>query len=538
MSGLREGPIGNVWFTPDGSGSIERELESKFREFPSPEDKGCLGNGTTDDTANFNAALAAHKVIRLTPGKTYLVTALTASLDDQVILAHGATVKLKNSQATGYILTLSGNRQKVLGGTWDGNKANQSGSAFNYGNIRVTGSYCEVAHTYVKDGRGIGIYAVGGDYNDFHHNQVVDCRVYGIYQEKTAADGAGNRICDNFCTNTSDAGFHGIYFTGQNSPFTYKQKNWRVSGNIVVGPTSSPTGVGITVRGVDGMCCENSTEGFAIGLSCDITSDSTISNNRCYDPGGTGYCMEINGDSNAIVGNKTRGGVYGLIMSVIDASFSLDNNVIVGNNIETPSSRGIYVLATSSTAYRLNITGNTIRKASGSGAPIYLAGDCQYSRISGNTLVGAGSGTANSRGVYLDSVNSNVSIEGNTFIGFERAVACYNNTAAAYTDILFHNNDCKEDVLGTPAYVNAEGTATIGARCSLLWNKQSTTGSNHKHYLDFLNNRVLEWSSAFATPEGNVTAGIGSVYLNTNGGAGTTIYIKESGTGNTGWVGK
>lgn len=40
------------------------------------------------------------------------------------------------------------------------------------------------------------------------------------------------------------------------------------------------------------------------------------------------------------------------------------------------------------------------------------------------------------------------------------------------------------------------------------------------------------------TPEGNVTAPVGSAYLRTDGGAGTTLYIKESGTGNTGWVAK
>jgi len=38
------------------------------------------------------------------------------------------------------------------------------------------------------------------------------------------------------------------------------------------------------------------------------------------------------------------------------------------------------------------------------------------------------------------------------------------------------------------------------------------------------------------TPEASVTANIGSLYLRTNGSTGTTLYIKESGTGNTGWV--
>ena len=40
------------------------------------------------------------------------------------------------------------------------------------------------------------------------------------------------------------------------------------------------------------------------------------------------------------------------------------------------------------------------------------------------------------------------------------------------------------------------------------------------------------------TPEGALTAPIGSSALQRNGGAGTTLYVKESGTGNTGWVAK
>ena len=40
------------------------------------------------------------------------------------------------------------------------------------------------------------------------------------------------------------------------------------------------------------------------------------------------------------------------------------------------------------------------------------------------------------------------------------------------------------------------------------------------------------------TPEGVVDAKIGSIYQRTDGGAGTTIYVKESGTGKNGWIGK
>jgi hypothetical protein len=44
--------------------------------------------------------------------------------------------------------------------------------------------------------------------------------------------------------------------------------------------------------------------------------------------------------------------------------------------------------------------------------------------------------------------------------------------------------------------------------------------------------------SGTGSPEGVVTATVGSMWLRSDGGAGTTLYIKESGTGNTGWVAK
>ena len=46
------------------------------------------------------------------------------------------------------------------------------------------------------------------------------------------------------------------------------------------------------------------------------------------------------------------------------------------------------------------------------------------------------------------------------------------------------------------------------------------------------------WTSGAGSPEGSKTAPVGSMYTDTSGGAGTTLYIKESGTGNTGWVAK
>ena len=54
--------------------------------------------------------------------------------------------------------------------------------------------------------------------------------------------------------------------------------------------------------------------------------------------------------------------------------------------------------------------------------------------------------------------------------------------------------------------------------------------------IDPANNVII--ASGGGSPEGNLTAGIGSTFHRTDGGAGTSLYVKESGTGNTGWIAK
>ena len=67
---------------------------------------------------------------------------------------------------------------------------------------------------------------------------------------------------------------------------------------------------------------------------------------------------------------------------------------------------------------------------------------------------------------------------------------------------------------------------------------------------DYINNKLLLpngsyvgtgaalWTSGSGSPNGSVTAPVGSLYTNVSGGSGTTLYVKESGSGNTGWVAK
>jgi len=62
-------------------------------------------------------------------------------------------------------------------------------------------------------------------------------------------------------------------------------------------------------------------------------------------------------------------------------------------------------------------------------------------------------------------------------------------------------------------------------------------GSSRVVYASSAPGQVVDASGA-GSPEGVVTAAVGSIYRRTDGGAGTTLYMKESGTGATGWVAK
>jgi hypothetical protein len=48
----------------------------------------------------------------------------------------------------------------------------------------------------------------------------------------------------------------------------------------------------------------------------------------------------------------------------------------------------------------------------------------------------------------------------------------------------------------------------------------------------------ITWTSGAGSPEGVVTAPVGSLYSRSDGGISTSLYVKQSGTGNTGWAAK
>lgn len=65
-----------------------------------------------------------------------------------------------------------------------------------------------------------------------------------------------------------------------------------------------------------------------------------------------------------------------------------------------------------------------------------------------------------------------------------------------------------------------------------------TASSNMTGAAFYLTASGPTWTKGAGSPEGVVTAPIGSLYSRTDGSTGTSLYVKESGTGNTGWAAK
>jgi len=152
-----------------------------------------------------------------------------------------------------------------------------------------------------------------------------------------------------------------------------------------------------------------------------------------------------------------------------------------------------------------------------------------------NTAVGvnAGQSTQGAGGfnTYLGSRAgfSNTTSQGNTYLG---EASGYSMTGANNSVLgRFGGND------GTTNLTSSSGTIVL-----------SDGLGNAKAYFNGTNwvfptgglvfGSSVIWRTGSGSPESVVTAPVGSLYTRTDGGSLSTLYVKESGSGNTGWVAK
>lgn len=89
-------------------------------------------------------------------------------------------------------------------------------------------------------------------------------------------------------------------------------------------------------------------------------------------------------------------------------------------------------------------------------------------------------------------------------------------------------------------YLSESGKMYLGHGGDYILLKQNGAALDFRNSNDteYLPTQSLYNRYGSGTPEGAVAAPVGASYHRTDGGAGTALYVKESGAGNTGWVAK
>jgi len=493
---------------------------------------GAKGDGTTDDSTDFNNCLASTYAshVDISDG-TYIVQNLTISSARTVTLSAGATLKLKASAGANPILTVSATAQytKISGGVFDGNKANQTST--NNG-IEISADDVTIQNCQVTSTSWIGIHGTGN--RPFILNNYVQNTDYiGIYFEPTTTSGKkieggiieGNTVDRSMLTNTSIV--EGALKVHGNS--TNSVAKWRIINNLVKLPIS-PTAVAcvcIEVQNNTTNCVisNNITNGGQIGISTGSPYTSITGNTI---DAASLYGIESGVSFVTITGNAVYGVDDSTGTAVTQRGITLDgtatNCTISANTIYNTTQNGIYL--TASRKY-IAITGNSISLSAAS-VPyaINMEGTCSFINISGNQLFG---NAITAKGILVTD-GSYVTISSNSFDSFTQNGILMLGSGTNVTDNITVMNNVFHSVNVAFAF-QAGGTSSMGNNIVVFGN----TGL--KNYLDFKNEVLLITGSG--TPQSAVTASVGAQFLRNDGGANTTLYIKESGTNtNTGWVGK
>lgn len=156
--------------------------------------------------------------------------------------------------------------------------------------------------------------------------------------------------------------------------------------------------------------------------------------------------------------------------------------------------------------------------------------------VSMGTAEVTGASTKLSAEVFRTSATSYMRIAGGSAAAAGAYVLAFGESHASAPGRLSLN------AAGTGYAELASGDGSYNFRLSSTGNATLSNGNlalgTANKALEFSGNGSVIWRCGAGTPEGAVTAPVGSLFTRTDGGVNTTLYVKESGTGNTGWAAK
>jgi hypothetical protein len=457
-------------------------------------DFGAVGDGTTDDTAAIQAAInsgiANDKAVFIPAGTYILAGVLTGGANLRLFgEGVGLTILQKKTTTTGHILDFYGTTNK---------------------------SNIEISHIeFQVNNIDSGIWAEYVTNFYIHDCAFSDIPYWGVVvgaQDGSDATIRNDNVLIERCTFTNiTQTYEGVLiFNAQD--VTIRDCRF-VTGSLSIGIGMYQNINRITVDN----CYFNIHIGLYYSVSC---NDITIINSKFY------AC------SGGVQGaNQSDNGTFGAVAV---------QNLILNNNIFNECTG---VACTVGAAYDVTIS------------------NCLFFKGKQQALVfNSGFSPINQNPKNISVVGCTFRNNGTLFNGVVTAYACalYIGTAQSSSIYLNITNCLFDDNQTTPTQVypiTFDGAYTYSniniSNCNLSAYSGATsvtsTGSTFDWTVQIENCQnetngipvgIRRKMFGSGTPEAAVTAGIGSMFSRIDGGAGTSLYIKQSGTGNTGWVGK
>lgn len=407
---------------------------------------GAVGNGTTDDTAAIQAAIAAANTagggtVYFPPG-TYVVSASLTLYANVKLIGHKATIFLKNASNVSAFVSTSVSNITIEDLKIDANYANQTSSVYG---IALTGGSGHKIHRVEVQNADYGIAVIDAQNYSISKCKVHDITYYGISVFADSADSSGFQILDNIAYNckSSDTPGAGVDGSGINikgksdvSPKKY-MKNGVVKGNI---------------------CYSNGKHGIMV-----ICGDSiNIDDNVCYShilntDTGSGICISeacihINIGGNTSHSNYHAGILLDVATAVAGDSINYGWMNVVGNTVYNNTVAGIK----NNNVPKVNITSNQIK---GGLWGVFFNQNCQLSTISHNEIedctqngirmignAGPAAGAQENVNVHGNRIENCATEVGGTLVGLY--IEYFTNVIAS--DNIFKNNG-KDMLIGDNA---------------------------------------------------------------------------------------
>jgi hypothetical protein len=565
-------------------GTTSIALSARFGAALSVKDFGAVGNGTTDDTAALLAAFQYGGRIWV-PDGTYLIDTPTVAgvpqpnsggvhatitkdlevvcsprarfvgnsarrLDEALITLdggsgtsglaihwYGGTIDLRQSKgstsmpATGtWPATDLGTSAITDGLSIRGNYVVSPGvEAAGFRNIVVDGVRFISGTHWQTAGGDSSLFVSGGEQMIVRNCHFLASRDAAIY---LSSDGAGT-------STAADAIIEGNTFVNCIQGVASKRK---ITRNAITNNTFKNCGFAVLLQPADGVAssdravvANNVMEQCSVGVRCDGQTNTIIIGNIFAQGGalledGTKPASYLNSpdfvrlesaNGTLVTGNTVFGASTPYAADLPDGVF-LTTGTLTTACADTAVTNNVF------DSIRHPIYENSSAEATGSRFYNNIIRSCQYTRTA-NTDAGVMEYNSTGRGLVLTNRQGGVVglYFGDDVSGTAGAIT-YDHAADAFS---IRIGDTVRWVWeGAMLRPNADITPDIGTaarRVKAAYVRDLRPGAG-----------TVIWTSGAGTPEGSATGVVGSLYTRTDGGASTTLYVKESGSGNTGWVAK